>query len=194
VKGGARARSGPPPDPNALRRDRPGDKPWTPLPAEGRAGPPPEWPLLGVDAHIDTLTKAAGKDAAKLMVVERVAEQIHDRELALWAREWRRPQAVEWERNGQEVEVALYVRAVVVAERGNAATSLRNLVRQYQEALGISLPGLARNHWRIEEAKDDANAPPGPSSRAAKPKDKGKAKSARERFEVLDGGGEGEGA
>ena len=47
-RGGARVVSGPPPDPNALRRDRPGDKAsWTTLPAEGRAGKPPAWPTFG---------------------------------------------------------------------------------------------------------------------------------------------------
>lgn len=48
-RGGARPVSGPPPDPNALRRDRPSDQAtWTTLPAEGRTGEPPEWPLLDV--------------------------------------------------------------------------------------------------------------------------------------------------
>src|SRR5690606_37383206 len=46
-RGGARTVSGPPPDPNALRRDRPSDAAgWVILPAEGRPGDPPEWPLL----------------------------------------------------------------------------------------------------------------------------------------------------
>jgi hypothetical protein len=70
----------------------------------------------------------------------------------LWNREWKRPQAVEWERNGQEVEVALYVRSLVAAEKLDAPTNLRTLVKQQQEALGISLPGLARNRWRIGDS------------------------------------------
>jgi hypothetical protein len=52
-RGGARVNSGPPPDPNALRRDRPSDVAgWTTLPAEGRTDslgrpkPAPKWPLL----------------------------------------------------------------------------------------------------------------------------------------------------
>ena len=76
--GGARARSGPPPDPNALRRDRPSDRDgWVTLPAEGRQGDAPEWPLVGQS----------------------------DREAELWAAEWRRPQAVQWELTGAELEV-----------------------------------------------------------------------------------------
>ena len=70
-RGGARTVSGPPPDPNALRRDRPSDAAgWVILPADGRPGDPPEWPLLWQT----------------------------QREYDLWKREWSRPQAVMWER------------------------------------------------------------------------------------------------
>lgn len=151
ASGGARATSGPAPDPNALRRDRDGAS-WITLPAEGRTDDPPEWPL----------TEAS------------------DRELELWAREWRRPQAVMWERNGQEAEVALYVRSLREAETPEAAVTLRNLVRQLQEALGISLPGMARNHWRIGAAEEQKQT----RQRASAP-------SARDRFRVVTGGGEG---
>ena len=41
-KGGARSRSGPPPDPNALSVT---DGDWIVLSAAGRPGPAPEWPL-----------------------------------------------------------------------------------------------------------------------------------------------------
>jgi hypothetical protein len=74
------------------------------------------------------------------------------REGVLWCREWRRPQAVVWEWNGQEIEVAMYVRTLVAAEKPGAAHNMRNLVRQQQETLGISLTGLARNQWRIGPA------------------------------------------
>lgn len=117
---GSSARSGPAPDPNALRRDRDGDG-WITLPQEGRDGPTPEWPL---------------SDPSQ-------------RELELWEREWRRPQAVMWEQNGQEVEVAMFVRALKVAENPNAPTNSRTLVRQMMEGLGISIPGMQRNKWRI---------------------------------------------
>lgn len=123
AKGGARANSGPAPDPEALRRDRPADAAgWVSLPAVGRQGKLPGWPL----------------------------SEAVPRELEVWKREWVRPQAVVWERNGQEVEVALYVRSLVVAEEPEASTAARTLVRQQMEALGISIPGLLRNHWRIE--------------------------------------------
>jgi hypothetical protein len=128
--GGARAKSGPPPDPNALRRDRDGTE-WVHLPAAGRQGPTPYWPL----------TRA------------------NKREQDVWAEEWIRPQAVMWEANHQEREVAIYVRWFVRSERANASVALGTLVRQLQEALGLSLPGLARNRWIIASTQDRAERP-----------------------------------
>jgi hypothetical protein len=118
---GVHGRQGPAPDPQALRRDRKSDGEWTRLPAEGRPGDPPVWPL---------------------------SEQ-SSREAVLWEAEWRRPQAVMWERNGQQLEVALYVRSVVDAESVKATVAARTLVRQQMEALGLSVPGLLRNRWLI---------------------------------------------
>lgn len=70
--------------------------------------------------------------------------------MQLWAREWARPQALMWEQNGQAVEVAMYVRTLKDAEKPKAAVAARTLVRQQQETLGISLPGLHRNRWLID--------------------------------------------
>jgi hypothetical protein len=122
---GTSSRSGPAPDPNALRRDR-DEAGWLTLPPE-RKGRTPTWPL---------------------------SEQTN-REATFWKREWRRPQAVMWERHGQQEEVALYVRALAEAEKLDASVASRTLVRQLQESLGISLPGLARNRWRIGEGQPE---------------------------------------
>jgi hypothetical protein len=148
VKGGARSRSGPAPDPNALRRDRDGGD-WVTLPAEGRKGTAPDWPLA---------------DESK-------------REVELWRREWKRPQAVMWEQNGQEIEVAMYVRTVMAAEKKDAPANMRTLLKQQQEALGLSLPGLSRNRWKIEhetEAESETRQPV--------------VSSAKDRFGVIPGG------
>lgn len=123
-KGGARTRSGPPPDPNALRRARDASE-WTVLPAAGREGPPPEWPL-------PTSSR---------------------RERDVWAELWTRPQAVVWERQRQHHEVALYVRRLVEAEARGAVVALSTLVRQMADALGLTVPGLRANRWRIEEVE-----------------------------------------
>lgn len=120
TSGGARARSGPAPERNAIRNGRAGAD-WIRLPASGRKGDPPPFPL----PHV-TL-----------------------REKAIWNDEWKRPQAIMWEANGQELEVALYVRTVREAERPKTATALRTLLVRMQEHLGLSQPGLARNRWLI---------------------------------------------
>lgn len=128
TKGGARTRSGPAPDPGALRRERDAGE-WTILPPDGRPGPVPDWPL------IDPL----------------------GREEQIWAELWSRPQALMWDRYGQHFEVALYVRRLVEAEQPNANVSLGTLVRQMADSLGLTTPGLRANRWRIA-AEEDAVA------------------------------------
>jgi hypothetical protein len=84
---------------------------------------------------------------------------------------------VQWEATGAVLEVALYVRRLVEAEKPDAATNLGTLVKQLMEGLGISQDGLAKRRWRIAvdevaAKRDDAPAVP------AK-------KSARDRFKVV---------
>ncbi len=118
---GSSSRSGPAADPNALRRDR--DKgEWTILPIEGRGDEPaPEWPL----------------------------SPANEREAHFWDLHWRKPQAVMWERFGQEIEVATYCRTLAQAEKHDAAVAIRTLLKQQMEQLGISVPGLRANRWII---------------------------------------------
>lgn len=123
--GGARARSGPAPDPNALRRDRDQGE-WTVLPIEGRGdAPAPDWPLTEASA----------------------------REVHLWFDLWRKPQAVAWDRLGQQIEVAMLVRNLAQAETPGSPVNLGTLVRQQMDSLGLTTPGLRANRWRI--ARDE---------------------------------------
>lgn len=85
-----------------------------------------------------------------------------------------------WERNGQELEVALYVRSLVAAEQMDASVAARTLVRQQQEALGLSVPGLARNRWKI--GGDEPRSKPAKRSRSG-------GRSVRERLRVVTGDG-----
>ena len=125
TRGGARVRSGPPADPNALRRERKTDQAgWTSLPVAGRGGDAPAWPLVRP-------TK---------------------RELAVWASEWRRPQAVEWEHLHLEIEVAVYVRTLCRAERLATNASLIGKLMQLQNSLGLTRAGMSANRWRIDDA------------------------------------------
>ncbi|MFE1358846.1 hypothetical protein [Streptomyces harbinensis] len=152
-KGGARSRSGPPPDPNALRRERDAGE-WTILPREGRQGATPEWPL---------------------------SEQTV-RESQLWERLWTMPQALMWERFGQQIEVALYVRRLAEVEEPEAKVTLGVLVRQMADSLGLTTPGLRGNRWRIDAGEEPTVKP----SAAAKAKPRA---TARGRFKVVDGDG-----
>lgn len=131
AKGGARSRSGPAPDPTALRRERDAGE-WTILPADGREGETPEWPLV----------------------------EPSDREAALWDSLWGKPQALMWERYGLHFEVALYVRRLAEAEKPGSPANLSTLVRQMADSLGLTTPGMRANRWRIvrdEEARPAAS-------------------------------------
>lgn len=117
---------GPLPDPYALRRDRRDDRvSWTVLPAEGRAGDPPGWPLVDVQP----------------------------REWELWRELWSCPQAVMWERFAQGYEVALCVRMLARAEQSRSSIELQKVVRMYLDSLGLSVKGMLRNRWRMAEER-----------------------------------------
>lgn len=141
MKGGARARSGPSPDPEALRRDRPDDGEWTVLPASGREGAAPKWPL----------TKATAL------------------ETTMWRQHWKLPQAIMWERLHQHRLVALYVRRAIEAEARNSPVNLSTFVRQMADSLGLTTPGIRANRWRIGSAEPAAprtsGAPGRPNAR-----------------------------
>jgi hypothetical protein len=156
---GGHARSGPPPDPNALRRERDGHE-WVALPKAGRKGRAPTWPLVKPSR----------------------------RETTLWTRLWHTPQAVEWERQGQQLEVALYVRRLVECELPMAPSSLGTLVRQLGDSLGLSTPGLRSNRWRVVD-QDQLPAP----GRRAGTRTPVKRKAARDRFTVVTGDADGDG-
>ncbi|WP_231626418.1 hypothetical protein [Streptomyces apocyni] len=145
-RGGARAVSGPAPDPRSLRSSKAADKGgWRTLPAEGRQGEPPQWPL----------TTAA------------------ERELDLWDELWGKPQAVAWEDMGQELEVALFVRTLAEAERADARVDVKKMIRSYLDSLGLSVAGMNRNRWKIAPAEEPEElAPAAATGRRPGPRDR----------------------
>lgn len=155
-KGGARSRSGPARDPNALRRMRKDDQSgWTVLPSEGRDEPPPEWPL----------TEAT------------------PRELILWERWWRKPEALIWEADGSVDYVALTVRMFAEAEVEKASAENRKTVRMMMADLYLTRDAKDRAHIRVAA---DETAEKRDQRESEKPATK-KA-SARDRFQVVSGG------
>lgn len=121
---GVHGRTGPPPDPNALRRrNGAGGEEWLTLPREGRPGRAPAWPLSKASA----------------------------REREIWLRLWKLPQAVAWEQLLLHDQVALYCRRLAVAEKPMATAAEATLARQLQDSLGLSGPGLRSMRWKIAE-------------------------------------------
>jgi hypothetical protein len=161
--GGARVRSGPAPDPQALRRDRDASD-WQRWPAT-RTAPAPTWPLARA-------TK---------------------RELVLWAREWTRGEANAWQAYGMEVEVAMYVRNLREVEKAGSSATARNLLLRQMDSLGLTVGGKAKNRWIIaadgivprETPEDDETPEPTPR-RPVGPS--AKERLAGQGLGVLDGG------
>lgn len=122
TSGGARVRSGPPPQRGAVRRGRSSDD-WLHLSKAGRPGDPPPWPL---------------PNSTKF-------------ERETWEREWRRPQAIAWEILGWEVQVALYVRTLRLASGPKAPATRMATLQTQMDNLGLTHGGLAKNHWVIDE-------------------------------------------
>lgn len=124
--GGARMTSGPPPDENSIRTQKSKNAGgWVSLPAHGRQGAEPEWPL---------------------------DPEATEREARVWSQMWRCPQAVMWDAQGQHIEVAIYVRQLGEAEKPNAPGTTRRGRAQQADALGLTLPAMQRLRWRIAEA------------------------------------------
>lgn len=162
---------GPPPKPAGTRRRTNPTVAMTKLPAEGRKGTPPDWPLppdvrrqaqlerygeqiedLSLDAQ------GTGREAAaarrKLLTLQERAdvlaaelEAAAEQEKILWASLWSTPQAVAWERLRWTREVAQYVRWSVAAELGDMDAAKE--ARQWSDRLGLNPLALLRLRWEI---------------------------------------------
>jgi hypothetical protein len=203
-RGGARVNSGPPPDPNALRRDRKKDQDgWTSLPAEGWKGKIPAWPLPAdvrasselavaeraremLEAQIEAAIAAKGALARLAKLDQRIAELeailagAADLEASLWKDLWRTPQAAAWHRVRWTREVALYVRWQVRAELGDIEAAKE--ARQWSDRLGLNPTAMLRNRWRVV---DDEVA----SKRAVTTTTTPSGGSMRDRLKAVAGGG-----
>src|ERR1041385_8963039 len=175
---------GPAPKPNARRRNA--TVATVELPAAGREGATPPWPLLAditLSTQRDTAQRAAddlelsldeptltgrrrttvqrkadaARDAAAILTAQLVAQERVEAEL--WEQLWALPQAVEWERAGWTREVAQYVRWKARAEQGDLDASRE--ARQMADRLGLSPLALLRLRWKVAaEDADDRGARP----------------------------------
>lgn len=120
---------GPPPKDPAQRRRRNRPAEVTTLPAEGRQGRAPAWPLSKMVAG----------------------------ELAAWRDAWATPQAVAWEQLGWTRVVARYVRVLVAAELPGANAQVLSECRQMEDRLGLSPMAMRRLQWKVA-GEDEAPA------------------------------------
>lgn len=121
ARGGARNRSGPQPDPLSGRSESRGLK-FDQLPAEGYWGEFPEFSLPGAT----------------------------DRELAVWEKLWRTPQAAAWAREPwRHSTVENYARWTVRSEDPEASAAIMAQVHRLGDQLGLTPAGLRENGWSI---------------------------------------------
>lgn len=130
--GGARLRSGPAPDPNALRRDRDG-KDWVKL--DGPLDrPAPPWP-----------TEFGAANEA---------------ELGLWKRLWEtKPQARVWAADHCEEMVALYVRILIDASDPTAPAARATQAKQLAESLLLTTPALLAARYTVNDLRSAPRSP-----------------------------------
>lgn len=145
------------------------------LPAEGRQGPAPEWPLrpdVALLAKLDVLRaeqtdlKAAldgcepgkeanrlryrlGQNVEKIALMEAMIRNSGELEQELWADLWATPQAVAWERLRWTREVAQYVKWKARAELGDLDASKE--ARMLGDRLGLTPRSLQDLKWEIVE-------------------------------------------
>lgn len=188
---------GPAPKPNARRRNA--TVATVELPAAGREGATPPWPLLAdivLSTQRDSAQRAAdelelslaeptlttrrrttlqrkadaARETAAILTAQLAAQERVEAEL--WKQLWALPQAVEWERAGWPREVAQYVRWKARAEQGDLDASRE--ARQMADRLGLSPLALLRLRWKVAaEDADDRGARPRrrPASGGRRPDD-----------------------
>ena len=165
---------GPPPKhPSQRRRTNPSIA-LTQLPAEGRQGDPPTWPLIPdvvltvrrdlALAKLEQLQadradlEAEGRSTgmverridqalAAATIAERQLEAQADLEAKLWADLWHTPMAVRWEALDWTRDVAQYVRHKVLGELGELEHAKE--ARLWSDHLGLNPLALLRLRWEV---------------------------------------------
>jgi hypothetical protein len=196
---------GPAPKPTSERRRRNVTAATTRLPAGGRTGDAPRWPLLADIVMVEQrdsarrladelelqllepdLTGRARSSAQKKHDAANSSANILDRQLEaqaeveaeLWTELWATPQAAAWERLGWTREVAQYVRWKVKAEGGDLDASKE--ARQLADRLGLNPLAMLRLRWEV--AEDEVGEQRQQRTAARRPA------SAQRRLKVVDPG------
>lgn len=164
VSGGARARSGPPADPNALRRDRKDDKAWVDLPLVPLSDIP-SFPLPKISVYdVYYVDKQRVREFDEASTEER-----WESECELWADLWSKPQAHMWAALGLKWQVAAYVRAYLESVGADSNAGLKTAAIRMEAELGLSTVGMGQLRWSIAPVESidlrEVSAPPRASSR-----------------------------
>lgn len=165
--------TGPPQKPADLRARQNVPPGTTMLPASGRRGRTPPWPLIADVVMTTRHDLAAAKvellefqlleatDAAEQRALERrldLAREKHailvaqlaaqrDLEKKLWRTLWATPQAVQWDRLGWTREVAQYVRHKVLGELGELDDAKE--ARAWSDRLGLTPKAMQGLRWQV---------------------------------------------
>jgi len=104
------------------------------LPAEGRQGRTPRWPL----------PDAPSSDERKA-----------------WRQLWATPQAVAWERLGWTRTIARYCRMMIEAERAGAGAALLTAVAGLEDRIGLTPKAMRMLLWEIvrDEVEEQRQEP-----------------------------------
>lgn len=154
-RGGSRNRSGPAADPSSERSERRGVR-LTALPAEGREGKPPTWPLPKRSAY------TVGRDENGKPFREYdegETQEVAARELELWAWAWSLPQACAWSLPSEAWRlhtIAMWVRTYVICESNDATAADKSSLHRFADQIGLTPAGLKENGWAI--AQDELGA------------------------------------
>jgi hypothetical protein len=143
------------------------------LPAEGRQGETPAWPLpddVMLTARLEVLRSEQaqlellldqgpdpkeanrlrhrlGQNVEKIAVAEAMVQGSKRAELELWEELWRLPHAVAWERMRWTREVAQYARWKAKAELGDMDASKE--ARMLADRLGLTPKAMQDLRWQI---------------------------------------------
>lgn len=180
---------GPAPKPTERRARRNATPASAVLPAAGRDGKVPRWPLapnLKLSSGLRAATERKERLEAQhetepspalerqiALLEERIAlleDQIKASaraERAVWRELWAAPQAVEWERQGWLREVAQYARWKVLGELGDMDAAKE--ARQLSDRLGLTPLAMRRLGWQVDGERPAPTAAQPASQRSPSP-------------------------
>lgn len=168
---------GPPPKPAGTRQRRNATHATTRLPAAGRSGSAPAWPLppdvsalalievleAKVESLRDQLNECQARSRARIerdldvalskaTVLRAQVDQQVEIEGQLWDELWCTPQSVAWEQLGWMRDVAQYVRHKVRGEAGSLDDAKE--ARQWSDRLGLNPLAMLRLRWETEKVNE----------------------------------------